>query len=74
MAERGDFALLSRVWASYQEQLERKLDVTVVDVTTVVPLDDHLREVIVNESRSRLGHEGGSAGADRPVHHRRRVA
>ena len=30
MAEREDFALLSRVWASYGEQLERKLNVTVV--------------------------------------------
>ena len=55
MAERGDFALLSRVWASYQEQLERKLDVTVVDVTTVVPLDDHLREVIVKKTEADLG-------------------
>ena len=41
MAERGDFALLSRVWASYGEQLERKLNVTVVDVTTVV-LREHI--------------------------------
>lgn len=55
MAERGDFALLSRVWVSYQEQLERKLDVTVVDVTTVVPLDDHLREVIVKKTEADLG-------------------
>lgn len=31
MAERGDFALLSRVWESYGEQVERKLNVTVVD-------------------------------------------
>ena len=50
MAERGDFALLSRVWESYGEQVERKLNVTVVDVTTVVPLDDHLREVITKKS------------------------
>ena len=35
MAEREDFALLSRVWASYGEQLERKLNVTVVDVTII---------------------------------------
>ena len=56
MAERGDIPLLSRVWASYGEQLERKLNVNVVDVTTVVPLDDHLREVITEQSRSRLGH------------------
>ncbi len=55
MAERGDFALLSRVWASYGEQLERKLNVTVVDVTTVVELDDHLREVIVKKTQADLG-------------------
>lgn len=55
MAEREDFALLSRVWVSYGEQLERKLNVTVVDVTTVVELDDHLREVIVKKSEADLG-------------------
>ena len=51
----GDFALLSRVWESYGEQVERKLNVTVVDVTTVVPLDDHLREVITKKSEADLG-------------------
>ena len=55
VAERGDFALLSRVWESYGEQVERKLNVTVVDVTTVVPLDDHLREVITKKSEADLG-------------------
>lgn len=55
MAERGDFALLSRVWESYGEQVERKLNVTVVDVTTVVPLDDHLREVITKKAEADLG-------------------
>lgn len=55
MAERGDIALLSRVWESYGEQLERKLNVTVVDVTTVVPLDDHLREVIKKKAEADLG-------------------
>ena len=55
MPERGDFALLSRVWESYGEQVERKLNVTVVDVTTVVPLDDHLREVITKKSEADLG-------------------
>ena len=53
--EQGDFALLSRVWESYGEQVERKLNVTVVDVTTVVPLDDHLREVITKKSEADLG-------------------
>ncbi|WP_428422361.1 ATP synthase F1 subunit delta [Paraeggerthella hominis] len=55
MAERGDFALLSRVWVSYGEALERKLNVSVVDVTTVVELDDHLREVIVKKTQADLG-------------------
>ena len=55
MAERGDIPLLSRVWASYGEQLERKLNVNVVDVTTVVELDDHLREVIKNKAEADLG-------------------
>ena len=55
MAERGDFALLSRVWESYGEQVERKLNVTVVDVTTVVPLGDHLREVIKKKAEADLG-------------------
>lgn len=55
MAERGDFALLSRVWASYREDLERTLNITVVDVTTVVELDDHLREVIVKKMEADLG-------------------
>ena len=50
MAERGDFALLSRVWESYGEQVERKLN-----VTPVVPLDDHLREVITKKSEADLG-------------------
>lgn len=36
-------------------QLERKLNVNVVDVTTVVELDDHLREVIKNKAEADLG-------------------
>ena len=55
MAERGDSALLSRVWVSYGKALESKLNVTVVDVTTVVELDDHLREVIVKKTEADLG-------------------
>lgn len=55
LAEREDFALLSRVWASYGEQLERKLNVVVVDVTTVVELDDRLRDVITKKAEADLG-------------------
>lgn len=55
MAERGDVDLVNRVYASFAEQLERKLNVTVVDVTTVVSLNDHLREVITNKMKADLG-------------------
>ena len=37
-----------------KKQLEQ-LNVTVVDVTTVVPLDDHLREVITKKAEADLG-------------------
>lgn len=55
MAERGDISLLSRVMDSFGEQLERKLNVAVVDVTTVVELDEHLREVIAKKAEADLG-------------------
>ena len=55
MAERGDIGLLSRVWTGYGKALETKLNVSVVDVTTVVALDDHLREVIRNKTQADLG-------------------
>lgn len=57
MAERGDIALLSRVLRSYEEQIEGKLNIAVVDVTTVVPLDDGLREVIKKKAEADLGSE-----------------
>lgn len=57
MAERGDIALLSRVLRSYEEQIEGKLNIAVVDVTTVVPLDDSLREVIKKKAEADLGSE-----------------
>lgn len=55
MAEQGDFGLLQRVWVSYEEQLQDKLNVTVVDVTTVVELDDHLREIITKKTAGEFG-------------------
>ena len=55
MAERGDLGLFARVWAEYEEQLERKLNVTVVDVTTVVELDDKLRAAIIKKASADLG-------------------
>lgn len=55
MAEHGDAELLPRVWANYEEQLKSKLNLCVVDVTTVVELDDHLREVITSKAEKDLG-------------------
>lgn len=55
MAERGDIALLSRMWDSYGQALEYKLDVSVVDVTTVVSLDDSLRALIIEKTAADLG-------------------
>ncbi len=55
MSERAEFSLLRRVCGSYGEQLERKLNVTVVDVVTVVELDDRLREVITKKAEVDLG-------------------
>ena len=55
MAEKGDMALLRRMWSSYEQQLQEKLNVTVVDVTTVVELDDHLREIITKKAADEFG-------------------
>lgn len=55
MAERGDFDLITRVWNAYAELVESKFNVTVVDVTTVVELDDRLREIIVKKAEADLG-------------------
>ena len=48
-------ALSDGVAAAYEEQLGSKLNLCVVDVTTVVPLDDHLREVITKKAETELG-------------------
>lgn len=55
MAERGDATLMTRVWDSYNSQLERKLNVSVVDVVTVVALDDRLRDLIIKKAAADLG-------------------
>ncbi len=55
MAERGDFDKLPKVRGLFNDLLAEKLNVTVVDVTTRVSLDDHLREVIKNKAAADLG-------------------
>ena len=54
LAERGDAALLPRVLENYAEQLQSKLNLCVVDVTTAVPLDDALRRIITEKAEADL--------------------
>ena len=54
MASRGDVEKLRRVYADYENLLVSKLDFNVVDVTTVVDLDDNLRTVIKNKIKNDL--------------------
>lgn len=53
--ERGDFENLPRVKSAFERLITEKLNVTVVDITTRVALDDHLREVIKNKAAADFG-------------------
>lgn len=55
MAERGDTDLLTRVCSAYEDAIQQELNVTIVDVTTAVELDNHLREIITNKTSADLG-------------------
>lgn len=55
MAERENLGQLSQVVNAYRDASEEKLGVCVVDVTTVVELDDELRKVIVEKLSQDLG-------------------
>lgn len=55
MAERGQADLLSRVYTDYGTLVGEKLGVVVVDVTTAVPLDDKLRQLITEKAEADLG-------------------
>ncbi|MGI6045964.1 MAG: ATP synthase F1 subunit delta [Eggerthellaceae bacterium] len=55
MAERTDIDLLPRVWDRYEDLLASEMNLCVVEVTTVVPLDDHLRELIKEKAKRELG-------------------
>ena len=55
MAERGDAELLSRVFKAFGDELDEKLNMCVVDVTTVVALDDNLRHIIIEKAEAELG-------------------
>lgn len=55
MAERGQADLLPRVNDEYRALLGSKLGICVVDVTTAVPLDDELRQLIMQKAEADLG-------------------
>ena len=57
MASRCDINMLRRVYAKYEELTETKLNFNIVDVTTVVELDDNLRTVITEKAESDLGRD-----------------
>ena len=57
MASRQDTGLLRRVYQEYEELVETKLNFSVVDVTTVVSLDDNLRTVITEKAEADLGRD-----------------
>lgn len=57
MAGRGDIRLLGRVMTEYGEVAEEATGTVVVDVTTAVELDDHLREVIKQKLSADLGRQ-----------------
>lgn len=55
MAERGETDLFGRVCSSFEDAIQRELNVTIVDVTTAIALDDHLREIITTKTAKDLG-------------------
>ena len=50
-----ELTLLPRVYDAYRELLGDKLGICVVDVTTAVPLDDGLRQLITEKAEADLG-------------------
>lgn len=55
MTERGDIRLLGRMVEGFEKSAESATGTVVVDVTTAVPLDDHLRDVIKAKMKAELG-------------------
>lgn len=52
LAKNGEIDSLKKVLDIYEEMLAEKLNVCVVDVTTVVELDDHLRQLIIDKAKA----------------------
>lgn len=57
MADRQDMGLLGRVLEEFNDEAEDALGVVIMDVTTVVELDDELREAIKSKYAAQFGKE-----------------
>ena len=55
MAERDELDYLPRVADGIEERMKDELNIVVVDVTTAVELDDHLRDLIKKKAGSEMG-------------------
>lgn len=55
MVDRGDLAVLARTHEKYLALAEEALGATIIDVTTIVPLDDTLRGHIKSKYSAELG-------------------
>ena len=55
MAERGEDDYLPRVADLFEAKMADELNLVVVDVTTAVELDDHLRELVKQKAEAGLG-------------------
>ena len=55
MAQNLDANLVTRVYHEYESLMAEKLNLCVVDVETVVPLDDELRKLIKEKTEADLG-------------------
>ena len=55
MGENHDMNLIPRVLHAYDKQLAEKFNLVAVDVRTAVPLDDHLRQMIIDKVKAELG-------------------
>ena len=55
MIERGDIHLLPQICERYVELVEEALDAIIIDVATVVELDDRLRDMIKQKYSAQFG-------------------
>ena len=57
MIHPGNQTLLPKVIEYFQEEIDRDGDIVVVHVTTAVPMNDHLREVVTSKCVESLGRD-----------------